>query len=241
MSKTLNSSNSRWGAGSGLTFPVNGEKNWDVWVETAIQALLDHDHSTNSKGEEISNAAIAADTITADKLLFNNNTYLRWKNSSAVATDVIKLNASDQVEVDPDIAKLILVNNTALQSDDVGGTARNLIHIDASDAVEISDANVGQIIRLQKETLADNTSSATDVPDFAVLGTDESAFIFYSIDRGNDNQMGQLWIDEDNSNIIEECAGDDVGVTFSVVTGQLKYTTTSTGNAATIKMTVIRG
>ena len=79
------------------------------------------------------------------------------------------------------------------------------------------------------------------MPDFAVLGTDESAFIFYSIDRGNDNQMGQLWIDEDNSNIIEECAGDDVGVTFSVVTGQLKYTTTSTGNAATIKMTVIRG
>ena len=89
--------------------------------------------------------------------------------------------------------------------------------------------------------MADNVS-ATDVPDFAVLGTDESAFIYYQMVRGTGTvQFGTLMIDEDNTSVVEDFAGDDCGVTFTNVAGQLKYATTSTGTAVTAKFFVIRG
>ena len=223
MSKTLNS-NSRWGSGGGgLTFPVAGEKNWDVWIETLVQALLDHDHSSNEKGREIPGGAITDATVTADKLLLNNNTYIRWKDDQAATKDIIGVDTS---------------NNLTLGNVTMGASS------DEGSKLVLGSGHQGSL-ELQKATLADN-QSATSVPGFAVLAADESAFMFYSIDRGTSCQMGSLWISNTDvstaSAITEENVGEDAGVTFTVTdAGQLEYATTSTGTAASLRYMVVRG
>lgn len=223
-----------------IQLPASGDRDWGTNLRDLAWVLLaNHDHGT-AGGQPISGTSLSADSVTGAKILLDNAQYLRWKNSSAVATNVIRLASDDKIEVAVDVDLLIMSNNVALQGDESGGTARSMIKVTSSNALEVSDSNLGQIMRMQKETLADNVS-ATDVPDFAVLGTDESAFIFYSMDRGTDNQMGMLWIDEDNTHIIEDFAGDALGVTFTNVSGQLKYATTSTGTAVIAKFFVVRG
>ena len=230
-----------------IQLPASGDRDWGTNLrDLCFVKLANHDHSGSGKGKKLPAGSIAASSVTGAEILLNNDTYLKWKDSAGSAVNVMKLNATgggtpdNRVEIDVDIDKLIMSNNVSLQADNAAGTVRSMAKLTSSDAFEFGDSNEGQLMRLQKETLADN-QSATAVPDFAVLGTDESAFIMYSMDRGTDCQMGTLWIDQDNTNLIEECAGDSVGVTFTNNAGQLEYATTSTGTAVTAKFFVIRG
>ena len=177
MSKTLNS-NSRWGSGGGgLTFPVAGEKNWDVWIETLVQALLDHDHSSNEKGREVPGGALTDATVTADKLLLNNNTYIRWKDDQAATKDIIGVDTS---------------NNLTLGNVTMGASS------DEGSKLVLGSGHQGSL-ELQKATLADG-QSATSVPGFAVLASDEAAFVYYSITRSyNDTFVdGDVTVGTDN-------------------------------------------
>lgn len=259
MSKTINSTGSRWGAGSGLTYPVAGEKNWDVWIETLIQALLDHDHSDNSNGEAISGVAISADTVTADKLLFNNNTYLRWKDSGAVTRDILALNTGDDLEIgdsdDPYGLDILMQNNQALAMRDSGGTKRTMLKLDGSDNVELAYSATTQItaggtstnLTIEKTTSSQTTmkgsvtlSGATGPSNVTgiLAATDEFIHITYKLKNATTGavQFGTIWLDEDNTSLIEEFAGDDCEITFANSAGQLQYTN---ANANDVTMTYI--
>ena len=95
-----------------IQLPANGDRDWGTNLrDLAWVKLANHDHDT-AGGQPIAGGALAADSITGPKILLANNTYLRWKNAAASATDVIKLNASDKVEIAQDISLLVMVNNT---------------------------------------------------------------------------------------------------------------------------------
>lgn len=118
-------------------------------VRQTLINLADHDHSiiglpingaTAIQAGSITGDRIADGTITGAKLDFDlsanavaNNTYITWRNSTDTAdVNVIKLNASNQLELDPKIAKLVLDWQIPLQSANSSGTPVPLVSIDAS-------------------------------------------------------------------------------------------------------------
>lgn len=248
MSKTINSSGSRWNAAAGFTYPVAGEKNWDVWIETIIQALLDHDHSDTSNGEAISGVAISADTITADKLLFNNDTYIRWKDSGAVTRDILALNGSDDLEIgdgdDPYGVDVLMQNNKALAMRDSGGTKASMLKLNASDILELSDGT--KSVSNTSFTMRGSFTCSGATGPASVTGilaaSDEFIHVLYKLKNATTGavQFGQIWLDEDNTSLIEEFAGDDCEITFANSAGQLQYTNAN-ANDVTMTFVITRG
>jgi hypothetical protein len=98
---------------------------------------------------------------------------------------------------------------------------------------------------LTSATLADNTSSATTITSWEASSY-SSVIIDYSISRGSGiRESGTIYLTTDASSAAISTAGAALGtsgVTFSTdVSGgsiRLKYTTTSTGTAATMKYSV---
>ena len=185
---------------------------------------------------------------TSDKLVFGidvatlnltNNTYLTARNQADSANiDIVKVDGGDQLEFGTQVSVFNMKTNTYITGRNAANSANvNVAKIDAQDRVDLADAAA---LFKGSATLTDNTSVAAVVPNFPVASADESLFILYKIVRSTNVQYGQLWLGEDNSELIEECAGDDVGVTFSEDAGALDYTTTSTGNNATLTYTVFK-
>ena len=260
MSKTLNSTNSRWGGG--FTYPVAGEKNWDVWIETLIQALLNHKHE-NGNGEALSGSGISADSVTADKLLFNNDTYLRWKDSGGTTRDVLALSAADVLEIgdgdDTYGPNVLMQNNKAIQMRDSGGTAQTMLKLDGSDAAELGFSTLASLtvggtstdMTIEKTTSTQTTmkgsftcSGATGPASVTgiLAATDEFIHITYKLKNATTGavQFGTIWLDEDNTSLIEEYAGDDCEVTFTNSAGQLQYTNAN-ANDVTMSFVLTRG
>ena len=88
-------------------------------------------------------------------------------------------------------------------------------------------------------TLTDNTSVAADA-SVITLGTDESCRIRYRIVRNGAVQEGVLSFTDVDTVPAESFTGSDVGVTFSVSSKALYYTTTSTGFNASMYYTILK-
>lgn len=167
------------------------------------------------------------------------NTYLTGRNAANSANiNLIKVDTNDDIDFGAEIAAAKLKTNTYLTGRNAGDSGDvNITKIDAQDRVDIADSN---LVLKGTATLTDNTSSATAVPNAPTASANETLWIFYKIVRNGLVQCGQLILDEDNSGLIEECYGDDCGVTFTEDAGTLDYTTTSTGNNATLTYTVFK-
>lgn len=165
-------------------------------------------------------------------LVMKHNTYLQADNSGGTPTNLIKMDTNNEMALGTTVANLDLKANTYLTSNSV-----NLAKVDSQSRVDLMD---GSIVVKGSATLTDNTSSATAVPNAPTASANETLWIFYKIVRNGLVQCGQLILDEDNSGLIEECYGDDCGVTFTEDAGVLDYTTTSTGNNATLTYTVFK-
>ena len=245
MSKTLNSTNSRWGGG--FTYPVAGEKNWDVWIETLIQALLNHKHE-NGNGEALSGSGISADSVTADKLLFNNDTYLRWKDSGGTTRDVLALSATDVLEIgdgdDTYGPSVLMQNDKAIQMRDSGGTAASMLKLNSSDIVELSDGtkSVSNTSFTMRGSFTCSGATGPANVTGILAATDEFIHITYKLKNATTGavQFGTIWLDEDNTSLIEEYAGDDCEITFANSAGQLQYTNAN-ANDVTMSFVLTRG
>src|SRR6202008_363636 len=94
-------------------------------------------------------------------------------------------------------------------------------------------------IALTSFTAADNQSSAADVTGFAFANASIRAFrALVSITRGSTYANYQLdGIQKASSwELSQSLVGDSTGITFTITTaGQIQYTSTSTGNTATVK------
>lgn len=252
MSQTLGSSSDLQ-----LIIPEEGETNWAVSIrDNCFQKIVDHDHAgTSGTGKQLTGtSAITADTIDDTLVRLRNNQCLRARNAANSAdVNIIKITASDKVEICTDISKANMVNDTFITSRNNADSADiSIVKVDTSDKVILGSSNVStisgsaldvsgakQITSNNTVTLTDNTASPTSA-GVITLGTDEWCKVLYKIVRNTDVQFGELWLDEDNSSVIEEFSGDDTGVTFSISSGALQYITTSTGNNATMTYFIIK-
>ncbi len=85
--------------GLNFTWPTLGESGWASTADTALTAISAHDHTGAGDGAQLSSDSIAANAITGAKILLANNEALRARNASATITDVLKYNASNELEL----------------------------------------------------------------------------------------------------------------------------------------------
>ena len=203
--------------------------------------------------------------------LRNNQCLRATDNAGTGTVNMMKVTTSDKVEICSDLSKVNMINDTYVTARNNADSADiNMIKVSTADKVVVGSTNVtavqgdaagvaisnaGDITGIPAGISIDNVNDVTFSSSFAgadnqssaanvtgiVCATDEFAVVYYKITRGTSVQCGKLMIDEDNTSVIEECFGDDTGVTFSNSSGQLQYTSTSTGNAPTIKFLMIKG
>ena len=94
-------------------------------------------------------------------------------------------------------------------------------------------------------TLANNTSGATDTGIQFNSHTENHVKVEYIIARGSSRQSGTLHINGTSASMnIDDSRfpSAGVGITFSVVaaTGKVQFTSTNTGDDATLKYRIIR-
>ena len=260
-----------------VQLPAQGDTDWAINLrDLAFKLLAQHDHTGNGNGRKIDTNAIEPEAVDDTKILLNNNGSLNSLSNTSSTIPILKLSATNKVEIETDIDVLNMSNNTYITSTDQLGTGNvNIVRVNGGDRLEFGaeiaaaklkqntyltgrnaaddgDVNIAKVdsqdrVLLQDTlyvkgtaTLADNTSVAAAVPNLPTVSTDETIFMFFKIVRNGDVQFGQVIFDEDGTNLVQELTGDDVGVTFSNDAGTLDYTTTSTGNAATLTYTIIK-
>lgn len=167
-----------------------------------------------------------------------NDVYITGRNNADSAdVNLLKIDTNDDLELNPTISKLNIKNNTYVTARNNADSADvNILRLNTSDLIE---ASVGQLSGQGSVTLSDNTSPAADA-GVITLSTDEACEIKYRIVRGTNVQKGTLEFDQDNAGIIEEFSGDNCGITFTNDSGTLDYTSTSTGDDATMTYVVIK-
>lgn len=231
------------GSGNGRNITTNALADNAV---TGAKILLANNESLNaqdSTSAEVPIIKLAADDKIEieqqiDVLNMSNNTYITGRDQADSANiNIVKVNGGDRLEFGAEIAAAKLKQDTYLTGRNAANDGDvNLAKVDAQDRVLIQDT----LYVKGTATLTDNTSSATVVPNLPAAGTDGVLFIFYKLVRGSSVQLGQIIVDEDNASLPQEKSGDDVGVTFTNNAGTLEYTTTSTGNDATLTYTIIK-
>lgn len=80
-------------------WPTKGDTNWDTNVDTYLTTISGHAHTGSGDGVQLSTNSFAANSVTGAKILLANNESLNARNASAISTGILKLNASNQVEV----------------------------------------------------------------------------------------------------------------------------------------------
>lgn len=176
----------------------------------------------------------------------SNNVALQHRNQADSAyISTVNLNTSDKIALGADLANAAIINNVALQHRNNADSAYiDTIKVNTSDIIEIG-AEINSIQTNQVNagatavTLTDNTSVAASA-GVITLSTDESCRIRYRIVRNGSTQEGVLSFTDADTIPAESYTGADCGVTFSVNAGALEYTTTSTGNNASMYYTILK-
>jgi hypothetical protein len=173
-----------------------------------------------------------------------NDTYITGRNNADSAyIDLLKVNTSDKIATGADFANLALIGNTYLQGRNQADSGYiDIIKVTTSDLLQLGAELVDAQTNLIKAgataiTLNDNQAAAVTT-GITGLSTDESNVIKYRLVRNGVTQNGELRFNDADSVPSEVFHGTDVGVTFSVTSGILYYTSTSTGN--NISMTYVQ-
>lgn len=200
-----------------IKVPTNGTTDWGDTLRTdTFQKIVEHDHSGAGKGKQLGQGSIQANAINGVRFRLDNDEYVRARNAANDAdVNLFKLNTSDKIQFATTVANV---------------------------TVDVFTSPVIQATRIDAQgsaTLTDNTAVAADA-SVITLSANETCKIQGKIVRGTDVRRVELELDQANANIIESGNGDDVGVTFSIASDQLQYTTTSTGNNATFTYTIIK-
>ena len=123
-----------------LSLPTIRTQNWNDNYRTSFAIpVSDHDHTGAGKGRLIATAAIAADAVNGSKIRLANNEYLKARNNADDANiNMIKVNASDQLEHGLNIFNLNMINNSFISGRNNAGSGNiNIIKVNASDKLAI--------------------------------------------------------------------------------------------------------
>lgn len=198
-------------------------------ITTAVQAQINHDSLLNFvAGEHILHSGV---TLTAGAGMSGGGTIAANRTFNVDIT-----NADDKAS--PVAADELLIADSA--------DSNNIKKADVASFLDALNGDVTATL-LTTQALADNQSAAADV--FTLTAASNTGVVVeYSITRGSGNsEVGQLYLvnDETNADVAGTAANmGTLGVVFSadIDSGnvRLRYTTTSTGTAASMKYSLRR-
>jgi hypothetical protein len=230
----------------------------DLYVDAQISKLLLKNNTFLTGRNQADSANIdilkidGGDDLSIDpdisKLVMKNNVAIQSDNSGGTPTDVIKLDGSDELVINPDINKLVMKNNTWIQSDNSGGTPSSVLKLNGSDKIEVGANIVATSVETSNTSLIQPLTAAVTLNDnqsatsasVVTLTSGQACTITYKITRNSVVQHGTLKFLDSDTTPIESFIGTDVGITFTVNSGDLEYASTSTGNSATMDFVVIK-
>ncbi|TXH58372.1 MAG: hypothetical protein E6Q97_02290 [Desulfurellales bacterium] len=111
-------------SGVTLVIPSQGSRNWGTTFKNSFaQKLSEHDHTGSPKGLQISTNAIAANAVTAAKLRFANDEYMRARNQANSADiNIIKVNTSNTLTLGATLASPTITSPSMTGGSWTGGT-----------------------------------------------------------------------------------------------------------------------
>lgn len=168
--------------GLNFTYPNQGATGWySTWV-TMANVISAHDHSGAPNGTQIPTGGIADDAVDDTKINLNNDGWLTARNNADSAdVNVLKLNTSDELVIDPE------TTFTA------GVTITNDLQLDGSD---ILDSAGLELLRFSETATAVNEVTITNAatggnPSIAATGDDTHIDLVLS----SKGTSGQVQID----------------------------------------------
>lgn len=134
-------------------------------------------------------------------------------------------------------SKFRLLNDEYLRARNLANDGDiNILKVDINDEVLI---NASKLLSKESSILNDDTTALTDAEVITLTGT-ETCTIFAKIERGALVEKTILELTANDDGIVQTVSGDDTGVEFDLVSGQLQYTSTATGDNATISYIIIK-
>lgn len=198
---------------NGLTLkvPTRGTTDWDQeFLDNFATPISNHQHTGSGDGAQLGGGSIQDDSLDDRKIRLRNDQYFRSRNAAGAA-DV------------------------------------NLLKLNADDELEIDLPAL--IPGLRNKTIfafTNNQAAASDVTGVSIDSAAESAMeVRYAIKREGTADLfekGKLEVifNGTDFDLIQECMGDDSGVSFSITAGgQLQYTSSDNAGSSSELMYII--
>lgn len=111
-----------------LTIPTNGSKGWGAnMLATTWTKISQHGHTGSGDGNQLVTGSYSADSVRDDKIRLRNNQYLRARNAASSADiNVLKVNASDEIEFGKPITVAGAIRGTQAATQTPSGTTSTL-------------------------------------------------------------------------------------------------------------------
>ena len=111
--------------GIDLTLPSLGQQNWgDLFVTQFAEPISGHNHTGSGSGVQLSTDSLQNNAVDGDKIRLDNNQALRARNANDSAdVDLVKLNASDEVEFggDPTFTGTVTLDDVVVTGGEISG------------------------------------------------------------------------------------------------------------------------
>jgi hypothetical protein len=123
-----------------IKVPTIGSTDWaDVMRTDTFLKIAQHQHTGSGDGSQLGTGSILADAVTGAKIRLDNNEFLKARNQLNTANiNMLKVNTSDDIEFEAEIAVAILKQNTYLLGKNQADSGEiDLIKVDASDNIAL--------------------------------------------------------------------------------------------------------
>lgn len=123
-----------------LEIPTDRTNVWGTRFKNNFATpIAEHDHSGSGKGRLLTASSFSANSISGAKIRLLNNEYLRARDAGNTAdVNIIKVNASDELEFGIDLATLNVKNDAYIKVRNNADSAYiNLLKVNTSDKIAI--------------------------------------------------------------------------------------------------------
>jgi hypothetical protein len=117
-----------------IQVPTRATTNWDETLRlNTFKKIAEHDHSgSDGKGTQITTTSLAADSVTAAKILLGNDAYLRGRNAANSADkNIVKVSTGDELVFGTTIATADFQDDGLTISDNADNTKKIALNASA--------------------------------------------------------------------------------------------------------------
>ena len=163
-----------------LQVPAKRTTDWaNEFLDNFVRRIVDHDHSGNGRGKQLTTMALADNSVTSSQILLSDGTALQWQDTSTGnAVDIISYTqAEGKVTIEEDVNLTTGVICTNAETTVVGGGLFDT-------GIESVD---GRIINYTAETIDTTSGVGTGQFQVGTIFIDSANFSTHEFSVGTSN------------------------------------------------------